>query len=147
MYRLQRRGTSPSGGPTPAMEIEVGLAREPPQSDSGGLRALAACNTRLLAEENSDINLVFSPLAIYSTSNLFLVAGTWSGTLDKSWSSSLAIWHGRGRIQAAVPAPACCAMRSCISASGAMSHARIKQALAFINNLRPGNCHAPSGTR
>jgi hypothetical protein len=47
------------------MEFEVGQTRDSPQSDSGGLPALAAGYTRLLAAENSDINLVFSPLSIY----------------------------------------------------------------------------------
>jgi hypothetical protein len=124
------------------MEIEVGLAREPPQSDSGGLRALAACNTRLLAEENSDINLVFSPLPIY----VELVSGCrhlgWHPGRVLEFVSGMAedAFKQQFRLQR---------VARCVraSASGAMSHARIKQASAFINNLRPVNCHAPSGTR
>ncbi|XP_037480646.1 putative serpin-Z8 [Triticum dicoccoides] len=58
------------------MELEVG------PSESGGLAALAADLARRLAEENSESNLVFSPLSIYAAVAL-LAAGARGATLDE----------------------------------------------------------------
>jgi hypothetical protein len=50
---------------SPTMEFEVGRPREPPHYDFDDLPTPTVGYTRLLAEEISDIDLVFSPLFIF----------------------------------------------------------------------------------